>query len=64
MGIAVTASKAATAGGSAFASWLRDERVDRPPFCPLILTLCVEVCDCMGVRDGMPTGLVMVAAGD
>ena len=62
-GIAVTASQAATAGGRALASWLCGVRAGRPPFCPLILTVCVDVADFSGVREGMTTGLDMVAAG-
>lgn len=60
LGMAVTASKAATAGGSALASWLWDERADRPLCSPRILVVCVEDEDLMGVRSGMPTGLDMV----
>jgi hypothetical protein len=62
LGIAVTASKAATAGGRAFASWLCEVRAGLPPFCPLILTVCVDVADLIGVRGGMTTGWDMVVA--
>jgi hypothetical protein len=60
--MAVTASKAATAGGRAFASWLCELRAGLPPFCPLILTVCVEVADFRDVRGGMMTGWDMVVA--
>jgi hypothetical protein len=60
--MAVTASKAATAGGRAFASWPCELRAGLPPFCPLILTVCVEVADFMGVRGGITTGWDMVVA--
>jgi len=62
LGIAVTASKAATAGGRAFASWLCALRAGLPPLCPLILTVCVEVADLRGVRGGITTGCDMVVA--
>lgn len=57
--MAVTASKAATAGGRALASWLCDERADLLLWSGLILAVCVEEDDLMGVRGGMPTGLDM-----
>jgi hypothetical protein len=60
LGMAVTANKAATAGGRAFASWLCELRAGLPPFCPLILTVCVEVADFRGVRGGITTGWDMV----
>lgn len=62
LGMAVTASKAATAGGRALASWLCELRAGLPPFCPLILTVCVEVADLRGVRGGMTTGWVVAAS--
>lgn len=55
-GIAVTANRAATAGGTALGSWPLTERDGRPPLCPLALTVCVEVRDFRGVREGMTTG--------
>lgn len=55
LGIAVMASKAATAGGSASGLWLLEERVGLPPFWPLVRTVCVEDAR-VGVR-GMTTGL-------
>ena len=70
LGIAVTASKAATAGGSAFASWLCRVRADEWQCWVLILDVCVEEGDFKGVRGGMPTGLdivvvvVVVGGGD
>ena len=59
LGIAVIASKAATAGGSASGLWLLEERAVLPPFCPLTRTVCVEDArvGVRGVRGGMTTGL-------
>lgn len=56
----MTASKAATAGGSAFASWLYTVRADEWRCWVLILDVCVEADDFKGVRGGMPTGLDIV----
>lgn len=60
LGMVVTASKAATAGGSAFASWLCTARADEWRCWVLILDVCVEEDDFKGVRGGMPTGLDIV----
>ena len=54
--MAVTASRAATAGGRASGLWLLVERAGLPPFCPLTQTVCVEE-GRVGVRGGMTTGL-------
>lgn len=56
LGIAVIASKAATAGGSASELCPLAERAGLPPFCPLTRTVCVEDAR-VGVRGGMTTGL-------
>jgi hypothetical protein len=64
LGMVVTASKAATAGGSALASWPGAERADELRLLLRILAVCVEEEDFKGVRGGMPTGLdIAVEAG-
>jgi hypothetical protein len=64
--MAVTASNAATAGGTASDLWFLEFRCGLPPLWPLALTECVEVATPgrVGVRGGMTTGLECMGAAD
>ena len=62
LGIAVTASRAATAGGIASGLWFLDTRCGWPLCWPRALVVWVEVAVLMGVRGGITTGAECVGA--
>ena len=59
----MTASSAATAGGIASDLWFFGTRCERPPCCPRVLIVWVEVAVLIDMRGGITTGAECVGSG-